>query len=88
MSFPNTGCNVIPTASTEEPKTLYTASPWIRRNTQKDIRYMYDTLAFSGMSMDWQKKEKINLELTRTQPPETMTPDGVPNPEATNICES
>lgn len=41
---------------------------------------MYDTLAYSGMTL-FSKREKINLELTNTQPPSNG------DDEAKNICE-
>jgi hypothetical protein len=70
-----------PRALTSTAATLYARSPWIRRNTQKDVSYMYRLLALSGSSIP-DRISKINIELTNSQPP-----DNPGDLEAGNICE-
>lgn len=82
IRIPHTGCTTTPPLSEEDTKTSYIGSQWIRKNTQKDIRYMYDTLAYSGIFIGWSKQTKIYQELSLTQPP------GDHDPEALNICEA
>ncbi len=93
LSFPNTGCAVLPTPSTEEPKTLYTVSSWIRQNTYKDIGYMgrlIDMSIYPSPVMPGTPKQtKILDELISTLPtsPEVtgLIPGTSPDETSENI---
>ena len=81
-SIPNGGCSSAPSTVSAPPSSLYSASPWIRRNTGKDITYMYELLALSWASMSPDRLEKISEELSGTQPWDS--PGDI---ESSRICE-
>ncbi len=80
--IPPTGCTNTPAISPDSAPTLYSRSPWIRRNTQKDLSYMYRLMSNPPIGMVTTRLSKIAQELTLSSPP-----DNPMSPETQNICE-
>jgi hypothetical protein len=79
--IPPTGCTNTPAISPDSAPTLYSRSPWIRRNTQKDLSYMYRLMSNPPIGMAT-RLSKVAQELTLSSPP-----DNPMSPETQNICE-
>ena len=80
--------NTIPSPLIKPKDTIFISSPWAKKNTEKDIEYMYRKTSLSGMTMTLAKKTIFNNEIATTIPDNSagiLTATGIQ--EANSLCE-
>ena len=65
--------NTIPSVIARPKDTIFSSSPWARRNTVKDLDYMYRKLALSGSTLPAPKRALLRSEIDTTKPEESGT---------------